>query len=279
VSLFNRKKKKVGLALSGGAARGFAHVGVLDVLCREGIPIDMIAGTSAGAVMGAIYASGQEAAKMVELAIEASSKKLTLFIDPSLPTTGFLKGKKIQELLSGYLGGDISFSDLKIPFACVATDINTGEEVVMNTGSVLDALRATISIPGIFTVCKREERYLVDGGLTTPVPVNVVKRMGADFIIAVNVNADVSHRMGKASQKRVQLHKQPTLLQVLMQSFYITTYSLARRSLGEADIVIEPDMPHIGTGDFSKVGEMIAHGQRAAREALPEIKRKLGELE
>ena len=273
-----RVRKKVGLALSGGAARGLAHVGVLDVLQQEGIPIDMIAGTSSGAVMGAVYASGQNTHKMVEDALEAGLKKLAPFIDPALPRTGFLKGKKITDLLSGYLGGNIKFTDLKIPFACVTTDIDTGEEVVIDSGLVLDALRATISIPGIFTVVEREGRYLVDGGLTTPVPVNVVKRMGADFIIAVNVNADVSQRMGKSGQKRLKAHKEPNLVQVLMQSFYITTYSLARRSLKEADIVIEPVMPHIGTGDFSKAEEMIARGQQAAREALPEIKRKLGEL-
>jgi NTE family protein len=277
MSPYNRKKK-VGLALSGGAARGLAHVGVLDVLQEEGIPIDMIAGTSAGAVMGAVYASGQDTHKMIEHALEAGLKRFTPLIDPSLPRTGFLKGNKITDLLSGYLGGNIRFTDLKIPFACVATDIDTGEEVVINNGLVLDALRATISIPGIFTVVKREGRYLVDGGLTTPVPVNIVKRMGADFIIAVNVNADVSQRMGKSSRKRLKAHKEPNLLQVLMQSFYITTYSLARRSLAEADIVIEPDMPHIGTGDFNKAEEMIARGRQAALEAIPEIKRKLGEL-
>ena len=278
MSLSQSRKKKIGLALSGGAARGLAHVGVLDVLHKAGIPIDMIAGTSSGAVMGAIYASGQDPGWMIEHALEAGSRRLTPFIDPSLPRTGFLKGKKIQELLSGYLGGDISFSDLKIPFACVATDINTGEEVIIDSGPVLDALRATISIPGIFTVVKREDRYLVDGGLTTPVPVQIVKQMGADFVIAVNVNAGVAQRMGKSSKKRLEAHKEPTLFQILMQSFYITTYSLAHSSLGEADVVIEPDMPHIGTGDFSKVEEMITCGQRAAQEALPEIKRKLGEL-
>jgi len=271
-------KPKIGLALSGGAARGLAHVGVLEVLQKEGIPIDMIAGTSAGAVMGAIYASGQEPRKMIEQALEASGKKFTPYIDPALPRTGFLKGRKIKNLLSGFIGGNISFTDLKIPFACVTTDIYTGEEVVIDSGLVLDALRATISIPGIFTVVKHQGRYLVDGGLTTPVPVNVVKRMGADFIIAVNVNPVVSDRMGKSSQKRHKAHKEPTLLQILMQSFYITTYSLARSSLGEADIVIEPYMPHIGAGDFSKAGEMITRGQHAAREALPEIKRKLAEL-
>ena len=162
----------------------------------------------------------------------------------------FSRVKKLETSCPAIIGGNINFTDLKIPFACVATDIDTGEEVVIDSGPVPDALRATISIPGIFTVVKREGRYLVDGGLTTPVPVNVVRRMGADFIIAVNVNPDVSDRMGKSSQKRLKAHKEPNIFQIMMQSFYITTYSLARSSLGEADIVIEPDMPHIGAGDF-----------------------------
>ena len=270
-------KKKIGLALSGGAARGLAHVGVIDVLQKEGIPIDMIAGTSAGAVMGAVYASGQDTGKMIEHALDPHWKKIPM-IDPSFPKTGFIKGRKIKNLLSSFLGGNIRFSDLKIPFACVATDIDTGEEVVINSGSVADALRASISIPGVFTIVKWEGRYLVDGGLTTPVPVNVVKQMGADFVIAVNVNPDVSNRLGKSGKVRVKAHKEPHILQIIMQSIYITTYSVARNSLADADVVIEPDLENIGAGDFHKAGEMITRGQHAARKAIPEIKRRLGEL-
>ena len=273
----NNRKKKIGLALSGGAARGLAHVGVLDVLHKEGIPIDMIAGTSAGAVMGAVFASGQDTGEMIEHALDPHWKKIPM-IDPSFPKTGFIKGGKIKNLLAGYIGGNISFSDLKIPFACVATDIDTGEEVVINSGSVCDALRASISIPWIFTVVKREGRYLVDGGLTTPVPVHVVKQMGADFVIAVNVNPDVSDRMGKASKVRAEAHKEPNIFQIIMQSIYITTYSVARNSLVEADIVIEPDLGHIGAGDFNKAQELIDYGRQAAQNAIPEIKRKLAEL-
>ena len=271
------RKKKIGLALSGGAARGLAHVGVLDVLQKEGIPIDLIAGTSAGAIMGAVYASGQDTDKMIEQALDTHWKRIPM-IDPSFPKTGFIKGRKIENLLSSFLGGNIRFSDLKIPFVCVATDIYTGEEVIINSGSVPEAHRASISIPGIFTVLKREGRYLVDGGLTTPVPVNVVKQMGADFIIAVNVNPDVSNRMGKSSQQRAKAHKEPNIFQVMMQSIYITTYSLARTSLGDADIVIEPDLANIGAGDFNKASELITRGQEAAQNAIPEIKRKLEEL-
>lgn len=271
-------RKKVGLALSGGAARGLAHVGVLQVLQKEGIPIDMIAGTSSGAVMGAAYAWSQDTVRMTKDALDAGWKKMAPLIDPSIPKTGVIKGKKIQDLISKYVGGNIKFSDLKIPFACVATDIDTGEEIVIDRGSVPEALRASISIPGIFTVVKYEGRYLVDGGLTTPVPVEVVRCMGADFIIAVNVNPDVADRMGKTSQERVSTRKAPNIFQVIMQSIYITTYSLARNSLENADIVIEPDLSNIGAGDFNKARELITRGRQAAQDTIPEIKGKLENL-
>jgi NTE family protein len=270
-------KKKIGLALGGGAARGLAHVGVLDALKQEGIPIDMIAGTSAGAVIGAAYAWSQNTELMVQQATDANWKKMAPLIDPSLPRSGFIKGKKIRNLISTYVGGEVEFKNLKIPFACVATDIDTGEEVVIDSGSVPEALRATISIPGIFNVVKHKGRYVVDGGLTTPVPVEVVRRMGADFTIAVNVNPDVTGRMGKAYRQRVEAHKEPNLIQVIMQSIYITTSAVAQHALENADIIIEPDLAHIGAGDFNKVPEMIVRGREAAQKAIPEIKKRLAE--
>jgi NTE family protein len=271
-------RKKIGLALSGGAARGLAHVGVIEVLHKEAIPIDMIAGTSAGAVMGAIYAWNQDTDKMKEYALDTKWKKLAPLIDPSFPRTGFIKGRKIKNLLSTFIGGNIKFSDLKIPFACVATDIDTGEEIVINKGSVPEALRASISIPGIFTLVKHEGRYLVDGGLTTPVPVELVKQMGADFIIAVNVNPDVVGRMSNTSLRRMEARKEPNIFQVMMQSIYITTYSLARNNLENADIVIEPRVAHIGAGDFQKAREFIDLGTQAAKSAIPKIKEKIANL-
>jgi NTE family protein len=274
----NTSKKKVGLALSGGAARGLAHIGIIDVLEKEGIPIDMIAGTSAGALVGAVYACCRDSEKVKKHALEIDWKKLASLLDLSFRMSGLLKGKKIERLLAEYIGGNIEFSDLKIPFACVATDIDTGEEIVINSGSVPEALRATISIPGIFTVVKRGERYLVDGGLTTPVPVDVVRRMGADFVIAVNVNPPVTDRMDKSSQKRVKVRKEPNIFHIMMQSLYITTYAVARNSLANADIVIEPDLKNLGAGDFQKAAEAILIGQQAAQDAMPQIKRRLKEL-
>lgn len=265
------RRKKIGLALGSGAARGLAHVGVLAVLQKEGIPIDMIAGTSAGAIAGALYAHSADTEQMIKQAAELGWKKIAPLIDPSLPKTGLMKGKKIKNLLASYIGGNIKFSDLKIPFACVATDIDTGEEVVIDRGSVPEAIRASISVPAIFTVVKRGDRYLVDGGLVNPVPVSVVKRMGADFIIAVNVMPEVTDRTEK-------MNKEPNIFQIIMQSIYITTYSLVQSSVEDADTVIEPDVANIGAGDFQKAQELILRGEQAAQSAIPEIKRGLKNL-
>ena len=264
------QKRKVGLALGSGAARGLAHIGVLEVLEKEGISIDMIAGTSVGAAIGVLYAQGKDASTIKSLILHLSWKRLTSLVDLALPKTGFIKGKKIQGLLEVIIGGDIGFSDLKIPFACVAADITTGEEVVINQGSVVEGIRASISIPVIFTVVKWKGRYLVDGGLVNPVPVSVLRQMGADFIIAVNVIPAVRDRA-----QQVEKVKEPHIISVIMQSLYIASYLGVRSSLEGADIVIEPQMPDITYGDFSRAEECISQGALATHGSIPEIKRQL----
>ena len=268
-------KRKIGLALGSGAARGLAHIGVLEVLEKEGIPIDMIAGTSTGAVVGALYAQDKDVSQIKNLAIDLNWKKLASLVDLALPKTGFIGGRKIKNLLASIIG-DIEFGDLKIPLTCVATDMRTGEEVVINQGSVLEGIRASISLPVIFTVAKWEGRYLVDGSLVNPVPVSILKRMGADFTIAVNVVPDISERAHRMDKGPIKDAKEPNIINVIMQSLYIATYSLVRSSLEEADIVIEPEVAHIGYGDFHQARECILQGKIAARNALLPIKRRLG---
>ena len=205
------RRKKIGLALGGGAARGLAHIGVLEVLQKEGIHIDMVAGTSAGAIVGALYAQGKDASQIKSLAQEFGSRKPVAFVDPYLHKSGFIRGKKIQDLLATYIGG-IRFSDMRIPFACVATDIETGEEVVIDQGSVPEAVRASISIPGIFAVARWKGRYLVDGGVVNPVPVNVLKRMGASFIIAVNVIPEVLEGVQRLTEEQKDNVREPDII-------------------------------------------------------------------
>jgi len=261
--------KKVGLALGGGAARGLAHIGVLEVLDKEGVPVDMIAGTSAGAIVGALYAQGKSASQIKELALDTGWRRLVSLVDLTLPRSGFIEGRKIKNLLKSIIG-DISFSELKIPLSCVATDISSGEEVVINDGSVLEGVRASISIPVIFTAVKWRDRYLVDGGLVNPVPVSTVRKMGADFVIAVNVIPPMGVRFTPSKGS-----KAPGIFQSMLHSLYIATYSLVRSNLAGADIVIEPKLPHIGYGDFHHIGDSIKQGEIAAQELIEQIKQQL----
>jgi len=264
-------KRKVGLALSGGAARGLAHIGVLEVLEKEGIPIDMIAGTSAGAAIGALYAQGKDINQIKNLAINLNWKELVSLVDLALPKTGFIKGRKVKNQLRSIVG-DIEFEELRIPLACVATDIRTGEEVIIKQGSVLEGVRASISAPVIFTTVRWGGKYLVDGGLVNPVPVSVLKGMGADFIIAVNVIPDLSERVHQASNEEA---KKPNIFSVIMQTIYITTAQAVKSSLKGADIIIKPQMAGIGYGDFHRARECIRQGQLATQSSISEIKRQL----
>ena len=267
------RKRKVGLALGSGAARGLAHIGVLEVLEKEGIPIDMIAGSSMGALIGALYAQGKDVSLIKNLAIDLGSKRLALLADPALPKTGLIRGRKIEDTLRSIFG-DIKFGDLGIPFACVATDVETGEEVVIKQGLVWQGVRASGSIPVILSAVKRQGRYLVDGALANPVPVSVLKEMGADFIIAVNVTPDLRERIHQVSEEQVEA-KEPNILNVIMQMIHIIGYRMVESSLVGADVIIEPQVTHIGWGDFHRAPEYILQGELAARSCILEIKRKL----
>ncbi|MCK5595214.1 patatin-like phospholipase family protein [bacterium] len=196
-----RKHKKIGLALGGGAAKGLAHIGVLNALKENNIPIDMIAGTSIGALVGACFAKDGEINTFEEIALNIDWKQLALLLDPNLALLkkGFIQGEKIKELLCSIIG-DIEFKDLKIPLRVIATDIITGEEVVIKSGSVTEAIRASISIPVIFTPVKFENKFLVDGGIVNPVPVNTARNMGAKFVIACNVIPEPQKRGHIASR-------------------------------------------------------------------------------
>jgi len=257
-----KSQKKVGLALGSGVARGLAHIGVLKVLEKEGIPVDMIAGTSIGALIGALYAQGKDTSQITNLAEDLGAKKFSFLVDPTLPRTGLIRGRKIENKLKSVFDG-IEFGDLKIPFACAATDIDSGEEVIINQGRVWEGIRASSSLPVIFSVVKREGKYLVDGGLVDPVPVSVLRTMGADFIIAVNV----------MPYESVLKAKKPNIFSVIMQTFHISSYRMVRPSLDGADIVIEPQVGHIAFTDFHRTKECIQQGELAAQEVIPEIKR------
>jgi NTE family protein len=178
--------KKIGYALGGGAARGLSHIGVLKVLREYGIYPDVIAGTSIGAIIGALYAGGYDPDDMEKIVLGLDWKKLLHMVDMTIPLSGLLQGKRVVSLLRSILG-DITFSELRCGFSCLATDIISGEQVVLHDGSLIEAVRASISIPGIFTPVELSGRYLVDGGLVNTVPVSICREMGADYVIGVNV--------------------------------------------------------------------------------------------
>jgi NTE family protein len=182
-----KKGLKFGLALGSGSARGMSHIGVIQVLEAYHIPIDMIAGTSIGAVVGSVYATGASVEQIKEAALAMKQRKSFSFLDPTIPRSGLISGNRTEEILEKIALKDKTFDDLKIPFAAVATDIKTGAKVILNQGSVIKAVRASISIPGIFTPAKYQDYFLVDGGVVDPVPVDVVQMMGANIIIAVSL--------------------------------------------------------------------------------------------
>jgi NTE family protein len=265
-------RPKVGLAFGGGYARGLAHIGVLEVLEREGIPIDIIAGTSMGALVGALYAREREAALIKKQATQLDWVGLATLIDPAVPRSGLITGRRITNLLKRFMG-DITFEDLGIPLACVATDIISGQEVVMTEGSVLEAVRASISIPVIFRAVKKDGRFLVDGGLVNNVPVSVARKMGAAYVIAVDVTPSRKERAEHLLQDAEV--KEPSLLHVMVQSIYITTYLSTHAVTEGADIVIHPKLANINPQDFHRARECILEGELSAVDMIPKIKRDL----
>jgi NTE family protein len=186
----NPKHKKLGYALGGGAARGLFQIGVLTVFEEYGVTPDIIAGTSMGSIIGALYASGLKVKDLKQIAYDIDWKQVMRLTDiVALPRSGIIQGKRIMALLKSVLG-DISSSQLKCKYAAVAADLYTGEQVVFTEGSLLEAIRASISIPGLFKPVYYKGRYLVDGGLVNVVPVSVCRDLGADFVIGVNVIPD-----------------------------------------------------------------------------------------
>jgi len=271
--------RKVGLALSSGAARGLAHIGVLEILEKEEIPINMIAGTSMGAIIGAMYAQGKNAVEIKEVALDMGWRELAQVLALTPPKTGLLSGRKIKARLKEIIG-EVDFADLRMPFACVATDIITGEEMVIKQGPVLEAVIASMSLPVIFKVARWHGRYLVDGGVVNPVPVSVLKDMGADLIIASNViTKPVDRVRNTQSEAEVQKDtgkvKEPNIFNIMMQFVNVASYQVVKSSLSGTDVVIGPKVAGIGFGDFRHARECIFQGELAAQDSVQEIKRRL----
>lgn len=233
----------------------------------------MIAVTSMGALVGAIYAEGKDTDQMRSMAVDLGSKRFYCMAEPALPKYGLICGRKIKDMLRAVIG-DVEFQDLEIPFACSATDIKRGHEVVVRQGLVREGVRASCSIPVIFTPTKIGGRYLVDGGLLNPVPVSILKEIGSDFVIAVNVVPVGRGKLSETSTGNTQPNE-PNILNIAIQTVDIISCQRLKSSMVGADVIIEPTVTHIGQADFHRARECIFQGEVATQASMPEIKRLL----
>jgi NTE family protein len=284
------KRPKIGLALSGGSALGLSQIGILKALERGNIPIDYIAGTSMGGVIGGLFACGYSAAELEDIALKVdwmdllsdTPSRLSMFLTEREEGEGVLlkirfkgfkpyipqaltSGQKISNLFTNLtmranLKAKLNFDQLQIPFRAVATDLVTGNEVILSSGDLAEAIRATMAIPLAFTPVERERMLLADGGLVDPVPVEVVKDMGADIVIAVNTSSQL-----------LPVNKIKNPINLISQSINIMTLEKTKEELKKADLVISPDLSNFSSVDFNKAGELIQIGERTADSLLIQI--------
>ncbi|MGI6113984.1 MAG: patatin-like phospholipase family protein [Mahellales bacterium] len=253
------EKRRIGLALGSGAARGFAHIGVLQVLKENNIDIHMVAGSSMGALIGALYCCGIPVDMLGKMAVALGNKPI---FDYTIPRMGFIKGERVNSIMK-LLTKNRDFDQLDIPLSVVAADLITCRPVVIDTGKVYEAVRASISIPGIFVPVTKGEMVLVDGGVVDRVPVSVVSSMGADFIIAVDVGFNGTHSRPK------------NIMEVYIQAMEVMEMELVRGKLIKADVLIRPDVSRIGLNRFDMAEKCIELGRQAAKEAMPALQEML----
>jgi NTE family protein len=301
-------RPRIGLALGGGAARGLAHIGVLKILEQADIPIDIIAGTSMGAFIGAMYASGVPIDHMEKAALEIDWRSMARLLDPVLPTSGLTDSKKLVSFIAELLPAR-DFEDLNRPLAITATDINTGEAVIIKQGDLLEALRAGLAFPGIFSPVRFGQRFLVDGGLCKPIPIDVARHLGADKVIGVCTIPAVNkqtpetflpavHGLAKPVSRWRNLFsartieqafrtaigqglkedargdlKTPNIFRVCAQSVVIMENVINELHLRQNphDLLIRPSLNGITLLEFHRAKEIMAAGEASAMAALTEI--------
>ena len=305
-------RKTVGLVLGSGSSRGWAHIGAIEALEEEKIPIDYVIGCSVGSYVGAIYASGS-LNSLKEFVLRMDGKKVFSYFDVVFPRSGVLNGtKRLKELFSMHTDA-VDFSDLKIPLMMVATDLTTGKKVVLKSGNILNALRATMSIPGLFAPVKVKDRWLVDGGLVDPVPVGVARALEADVVIAVDLNSGVVSRKkrkrqarhaakktgnppaykgelfqklsdyyetaginfaGKISEMLGRESSTPDIIETVMTSINIMQERITRINLAvePPDILIQPHLGQLKMMDFDQVEHTIEEGYSRVKDQMESIK-------
>ena len=256
------KPAKIAVVLGAGASKGFAHVGVLKVLESQKIPIHLIVGTSAGSFVGSLYASGIDAFQLQTMAMALLKDDV---VDWTMPDNGFIRGDKLENFINKTVR-QTPLERLKIPFLAVATNLQTGEEIVFATGNTGRAVRASCSIPGVFQPVRIGDKAYVDGGVVSPVAVDAARKAGADVVIAVDISAGVAGAVPQG------------ILDTILQSIDIMYAKIATAQLKDADVVIRPQVSHIGSSDFEKRNEAIFEGEKAATLALPQIRQILEKL-
>ncbi|MGM8214363.1 patatin-like phospholipase family protein [Bacillaceae bacterium W0354] len=252
-------RPKIGLALGSGGARGFSHLGVLKVLYENNIPIDYIAGSSMGALVGALYASGQSVENLYRLAL---TFRMKYFLDITVPKMGFIQGERIKSYLKMFTYQK-NLEEFPIPISIVATDIYTGEKVVFNKGDAATAIRASIAIPGIFVPEKVDDKLLVDGGVIDRVPISVVKDMGADLIIAVDCSQFESN---------TDIH---SIYDIIMQSIDIMQNEITNKLIMDADFILRPEVYSFSSRNFTNIQEIIDKGEIEANKYIDSIKKSI----
>ncbi|WP_027083618.1 patatin-like phospholipase family protein [Lysobacter sp. HA18] len=257
------KPIRIGLALGGGAAKGFAHIGVIKMLEANGIKIDVVSGTSAGSVVGALYASGMDAFALQKQAVALDEDRIK---DVRLFGGGLVQGQALQDYVNTSVGNR-PIEKLGKPFAAVSTQLETGQRTVFNRGNTGQAVRASSSIPGVFEPVPIGKFHYIDGGIVSPVPVDAARQLGADFVIAVDIS---SKAPGTAPG---------SLLGTVNQSITIMGQKLGEQELARADVVIRPNVNTVGPAAFEQKAAVILEGERAAVAALPQIRAKLAQLQ
>ncbi|PJJ99575.1 patatin [Lysobacteraceae bacterium NML91-0213] len=269
--------RRIGLALGGGSARGWAHIGVIRELEALGVEVHLIAGTSIGALVGAIHAGGA-LGEFEEWVGTLTRRTMFSLMDFQLGS-GVLKGTRLMDFFRACFQ-DRDIEDLALPFAATATSLRTGAEVWLRSGSMLDAVRASIALPGLFSPVLHEGRLLVDGGLVNPVPVSLARAMEADFVIGVDLSTDLLERSAPhaAAVPPGRAPGQPSMLDVITTSIDIMQVRISRsRMAGDPpEALIRPRVAHIGILEFHRAAEAIAAGREAVQEALPVLRARLG---
>jgi len=250
---------RIALVLGGGAARGFAHIGVIKALEAQGIVPDMVVGTSAGSVVGALYASGMSGFDLQNQALQMEEEMVA---DWTLPNRGVLKGEALQDFINQKVK-NLTIQKMPRPLGVVATDLQSGEMMLFRLGNTGMAVRASSAVPGVFQPVEISGREYVDGGLTSPVPAQAARSMGADFIIAVDIS-NVSRR-----------DKLTGTLDILLQTFAIMGHAISRHELEDADVVIRPRTTAVSSTDFEGRHLAILEGEKAAAAIMPELKTRL----